>query len=152
LKTISNERGFTLIEALIAMVILTIALVSLAELMAITLRMQMLGRNQTAALRLAQDKIDELMTQNFNTNASVAISDPDSLTEDVANFFDTPQDADGNNLPFKRRWKVEAGPVDGAVPANSVRVLTVRIIPIVNDYRTSPPIDLTTLIRCWPCA
>jgi Tfp pilus assembly protein PilV len=47
LKT-SNERGFTVIEALFAIVILTISLVSLAELMAITLRMQMLGRNQTA--------------------------------------------------------------------------------------------------------
>ena len=79
---ISNERGFTIIEALFAIVILTIALVSLAELMAITLRMQMLGRNQ----------------------------------------------------------------------ANPVRVLTVRVIPTVNDYRTSTPVEVVTLIRCWPCA
>ena len=49
----SNERGFTVIEALFAIVIMTIAMVSLAELMAITLRLQMLGRNQTAAARLA---------------------------------------------------------------------------------------------------
>ena len=55
------------------MVIMTVAMVSMAELMAITLRLQMLGRNQTAAARLAQDKIDELMTQNFNTAATVAI-------------------------------------------------------------------------------
>ncbi len=51
---------------------MTIALVSLAELMAITLRLQMLGRNETAAVRLAQDKIDELMTQNFNTALTVS--------------------------------------------------------------------------------
>ena len=36
------------------MVILTVALVSMAKLMAITLRMQQLGRNQTLAMRLAQ--------------------------------------------------------------------------------------------------
>jgi prepilin-type N-terminal cleavage/methylation domain-containing protein len=143
----SNDRGFTLIEVLIAMVILTVALVSLAELMAITLRMQMLGRNYTAAVRLAQDKVDELMTQNFNTAATVAIGG--NLTMDVANHFDDPSDG-GNNV-YKRRWTVAAGPADPGVPANSIRVLTVRVIPLVNDLRTAPPTDLTTIIRCWPC-
>lgn len=125
------------------MVILTVALVSIAELMAITIRMQMLGRNQTQAARLAQDKIDELMSQNFTTNASVAIGG--SLNADVANYFDAPSGL------YKRRWQVSAGPVDPPVPANSLRVLTVRIIPVVNDLRTSTPTDITTLIRCWPC-
>ena len=131
------------------MVILTIALVSMAELMAITLRMQMLGRNQTAAARLAQDKIDELMTQNFTTNPSVAIGG--SLTANVNNYWDTPTDADGNTLGYGRRWQVEAGPADPGVPANSVRLLKVRITPLVNDLRTAVPVDVTTLIRCWPC-
>lgn len=139
----SNERGFTIVEVLIAMVILTVALVSIAELMAITIRMQMLGRNQTQAARLAQDKIDELMSQNFTTNASVAIGG--SLTADVANYFDDP------STLYKRRWQVSAGPVDPPVAANSLRILTVRIIPVVNDLRTSTPTDITTLIRCWPC-
>ena len=150
----SNERGFTVIEALFAIVILTISLVSLAELMAITLRMQMLGRNQTAAARLAQDKIDELMNANFNTAATVAIGG--SLTADQANHWDMA----GNNL-YRRRWTVAAGPSDPAVAAavaagtlvaNPVRILTVRVIPVVNDQRTSTPVEVTTLIRCWPCA
>jgi prepilin-type N-terminal cleavage/methylation domain-containing protein len=146
----SDDSGFTLIEALIAMVILTVALVSMAELMAITLRMQMLGRNQTAATRLAQDKIDELMTQNFTTNPSVAIGG--SLTGvPLVNFSDTPTDANGNTLGYTRRWQVQAGPADPGVPANSVRLLTVRITPVVTDLRTAPPVDVTTLIRCWPC-
>ena len=86
----TDDRGFTLVEVLIAMVILTVALVSMAELMAITLRMQQLGRNQTAAARMAQEKIDELMNANFTTNASVAIGG--SLTANVANFNDVPRD------------------------------------------------------------
>ncbi len=48
------------------MVILTIGLVSLAELLAISLRMQQLGRNETAAIRLAQDKLDQLSVLNFD--------------------------------------------------------------------------------------
>jgi prepilin-type N-terminal cleavage/methylation domain-containing protein len=146
----SNDRGFTLVEVLVAMVILTIALVSMAELMAITLRMQMLGRNQMTATRLAQDKIDELMTQDFDANPSVAIGG-NLEADDDANYFDTPTDADGNSLGYGRRWKVEPGPADDGVPANSVRILKVRVTPIVNDLRTAPPIDMTTLIRCWPC-
>ena len=141
----SNERGFTVIEALFAIVIMTIALVSLAELMAITLRLQMLGRNQTAAARLAQDKIDELMTQNFNTALTVSIGG--SLDGNEANHWDTTEGG-----LYTRRWVIAAGPVDPPVPANSVRVLTIRVIPTVNDLRTSTPVEVTTLIRCWPCA
>ena len=149
----SNDRGFTLIEVLIAMIVLTVALVSLAELMAITLRMQMLGRNQTAAIRLAQDKVDELMNQNFNTSPSVAIGG--SLTADVANHFDAPSPL------YKRRWVVAAGPADpdvvaaaALVPPQAVlpRLLTVRIIPLVTDNRSSTATEITTVIRCWPCA
>lgn len=148
----SNERGFTVIEALFAIVIMTIAMVSLAELMAITLRLQMLGRNQTAAARLAQDKIDELMTQKFTTVPAVAIGG--NLEANEAPYFDTPSGL------YTRRWVVAAGPEDdgvaaavaaGKLVANPVRILTVRVIPTVNDLRTSTPVEVTTLIRCWTC-
>lgn len=151
----SNERGFTLVEVLIAMIVLTVALVSLAQLMAITLRMQMLGRNQTAAIRVAQDKIDELMPLNF-TNAQLSIGG--SLTADAANHFDS------TDPLYRVRWTVAAGPADPGVAANSVRILTVRVIPLTSltvaqggtrtraDNRTATVTDITTLVRCWPCA
>ena len=60
----------------------------MAELMAVTLRLQQLGRNQTAATRLAQDKIDELMSRNWAAAPQLAVGG--SLTADVANHFDTP--------------------------------------------------------------
>ncbi len=129
----TNERGFTLIEVLIAMVILTIAMVSMAELMAITIRMQMMGRNETAAIRLAQSKVDELVAVNF-TNASVAVGG--SLTTDVATYNDAP--ANG----FARRWAIAA-----IAGETRVRTLTVRITPTVNDRRTNGVVELTTIIR-----
>jgi len=129
----TNERGFTLIEVLIAMVIMTIALVAMAELMAITLRIQMLGRNETASVRLVQSKIDQLVAVNF-TNASVAIGG--SLTSDVANYNDTP------TAGYKRRWQIAA-----IAGETRVRTLTVTIIPAVKDNRTTRSVQLTTIIR-----
>lgn len=128
-----GERGFTLVETLIAMVILTVGLVSMAELMAITLRMQMMGRNETAAIRLVQSKIDELVAVDF-ANATVAVGG--DLDTDVANYNDDP--ADG----FHRRWEIAA--ITGET---NVRTLTVRIIPERNDRRTTAQVQLTTIIR-----
>ena len=129
----TDEGGFTLVEVLIAMVILTVALVSMAEMMAITLRMQMLGRNETAAIRLVQSKMDELVAVNF-TSATVAVGG--SLTADVANYFDAP--ADG----FSRRWQIAA-----IAGETRVRTLTVRVTPTLNDRRTNAQIEIATIIR-----
>ena len=116
------------------MVIMTIALVSMAEMMAITLRMQMMGRNETAAVRLVQSKIDELVAVNF-TSATVAVGG--SLTTNVTNYNDAlPNDG------FTRRWQIAA-----IAGETRVRTLTVRVTPTVNDRRTNAVIELTTIIR-----
>ena len=126
----NNERGFTLIEVLIAMVILTVALVAMAELMAITLRMQMLGRNETAAVRLVQSKIDQLVAVNF-TNADRRHVGG-SLTADVTNYIDTPTPASSGAGRSRR------------LPARrECATLTVRVIPDVNDAAPTQAVELT---------
>lgn len=122
-----------------ATVILSVGLVSLAEIMAITVRMQMLGRNQTSAVRLAQDGLDRLMSLNFDAAPEIQLSASDTLASDVANYFDTP--APG----YTRRWFVAPGP--DANP--NLRQVTVRIIPETVDRRTSTPVDLISVIRRW---
>lgn len=116
------------------MVILTVALVALAEMMAITLRMQMMGRNETAAVRLIQAKIDQIVNLDFATNTATNVGG--SLTSDVTGYWDPA--ATG----FKRRWQIEA--ITGQT---RVRKLTVRIIPTILDKRTNAEIELSTFIR-----
>lgn len=130
----SREDGFTIIEVLVAMVILTVALVALAEMMAITLRMQMMGRNETAAVRLIQAKIDQIVNVNFTTTTSANVGG--SLTSDVTSYFDTPA------AGFKRRWQISA--ITGET---KVRKLTVKIIPTILDKRTNADVELSTIIR-----
>ena len=123
------------------MVILTVGLVALAGLLAVSLRMQQLGRNETQAVRLAQDKLDQLNALNFDTALTIQIGG--SLTADVANHFDTPLDVNGNALPYQRRWLVAAGP-DGDA---NLRQITIRLIPTLTDHRTTSAFEMITIIR-----
>jgi len=137
----TEERGFTLIEVLVATVILTVALVALAEMMAITLRMQMLGRNQTNAARLAQSKMDQLIGSVMNWDTAADIQIGGSLATSEANYNDAPEDG------WIRRWVVTAGPVDPGSDAGDLRVVTIRVIPVVSDNRATATVELTTILR-----
>lgn len=135
---------------MVALVLCIVGLLSMAQLMAITLRMQQLGRNSTSISRLAQDKIDELTTVGF-TNAQMACGG--SLTADVAGHNDRPVDAtlaaQDKRTNYKRRWVVSTGPDGNATdPARHLRAVTVRIIPDNKDSRINVQnFDLQTVIR-----
>ncbi len=125
---------------MVSMVILTIGLVSLAELLAVTMRLQQLGRNETTAVRLAADLMDHLRGQNFDSSANIQIGG--SLTGDVANYNDT--------VPgYRRRWVVAAGPASAVGAEPNLRQVTVRVIPEVTDGRTASTYELVTIIHRW---
>ena len=126
-------------EVLVAMVIMTTALVALAGLMAITVRMQMQGRNETAAMRMVQSKIDQLVAVDFYPVDKPIVAVGGSLTSDVTGYYDDPQSG------YHRRWQVESLGTTGQLPR--VRKLTVKIIPVVADRRTNAEVQLTTIIR-----
>ena len=113
-----HEDGFSLIEVLIAMLIVTIGLVSVAQLMAVTTIVHSDARETSIATELAQAKLDQLTGMNLASDAAVQITpaSPDSLESNVADYFDEP--ATG----ITRRWKVEAG------PTTNTRLLTLRVI------------------------
>lgn len=133
-----DERGFTLLEALVAAVVLTVALVAVAELLAVSVRMQQLGRNSGEAVRLAQDKFEELMKLDFATSPAIQVSGADTLASNVASYFDVPP---GSGCT--RRWRVQPG------PNALLRVVTVRVIPDSPDARIGGPFTLTMVLRSW---
>ena len=132
-KRLRGDSGFTLVEVLVSMLILTIGMLAIAALLAVATQMAMGAREAGRSTRLAQDKIDELMKSNFTTAPAIAIGG--DLTTDVANYSETP--LDGVTL----RWAVTAGPTD------DLRVLTLRVVNLRSEqYRES---DLVTIIRKW---
>lgn len=122
------------------MVILTVGLVALAELLAVTMRLQQLGRNETSAVRLAEDLMDQLRSQNFDSSASIQIGG--SLTANVTSYNDT--------VPgYRRRWLVAAGPASAAGAVPNLRQVTVRVIPDVVDNRVASTYELVTIVHRW---
>src|SRR6188768_2568470 len=68
-----NDEGFTLVEVLISMVVLTVGLGGIAALLAITTQMHIGARESARSTRLAQDKFDDLMKLNFDADPEVAV-------------------------------------------------------------------------------
>jgi hypothetical protein len=115
--------------------VLTVGLVGVAQLLTLSTRMHQVGRDSTEAVRLAQDKVEELMKMNFATSPAVQIGG--DLAANAADHFDVPA-ASG----YTRRWQVAAGP--NAHPR--LRTVTVRLVP---DLPIGTAYEVTTVIRSW---
>ncbi len=130
-ERLRGDRGFTMVEVLVSMLILTIGMMAIAGLLAVTTQMTMGASESGRSTRLAEDKIDELMKLSFTADPEIAIGG--DLTADVADYSETP--LDGVTL----RWAVTAGPTD------DLRVLTMRVVNNRSEqYRET---DLVTMIR-----
>ena len=130
--TQSGDEGFTLVEVLISMVVLTVGLVGIAALLAITTQMHIGARESARSTRLAQDKFDDLMKLNF-ADPEVAVGG--SLDSDEDDYYEQPM------AGVTVRWAVAAGPTD------DTRVVTVRVLnERAQQYRTT---ELVTIIRQW---
>ena len=129
-----GEAGFSLVETMIASLVLTVGLVGLLQLLAVATVMHSDARHATTATLLAQAKIDELMKKNLTTAAAVQVGG--DLDANVTNYFDTPESG------VTRRWVVAAGPV-----ANT-RLLTVKVENKGGRVYGREQ-QLTTIIRQW---
>ena len=71
-----NAKGFTLIEVLIAMLILTVAILGFYNLYGVSIRTRMLNYNMSKALNIVHQRVDELKTTPYNN-----LSDGQSIVE-----------------------------------------------------------------------
>jgi prepilin-type N-terminal cleavage/methylation domain-containing protein len=91
-----HQHGFSLVEVLAATVILTVALMSLAQLFAISARGNVTARSNTYAALLAQQKIEQLraLTWGYDSNG-LPVSDLTTDTSDSASVNGCPPPAGG---------------------------------------------------------
>ena len=120
MKVSIDSTGFTLLEILVALVILSVSLLALAGLMTMTTRNNSYGSHITEAATFAQDKLEELRAVpwgNVNTGGD--------------------QRAGATGVNYIRNWNVVANSDD------SLRTITIRVD--WND-RTDHSIRLVSVI------
>ena len=104
---ISSESGFSLVEVLAATVILTVALMSLAQLFALSTRANFTARTNSFAALLAQQKMEQLrgLTWGFDVlNLPVSDLTSDTSTGDAVNGCPTPGGGGGGTGLSPSPW------------------------------------------------
>ena len=77
MKVLTNQKGFTLLELLISLVILAIGLLGLAGLHIAAIQGNVSGFKLSAASAIAQERIEELKTMDTTSAALTAGNHPD---------------------------------------------------------------------------
>lgn len=145
------RRGFTLLEVVVALGLLTGGFLAVAQLLAVASRVSQLSRAATMATGLAARQLEHLQSLSWGcaadgtTVGDVAMSPPGALEVNTAGFVDYLDDGgmavgSGVSPPagamFIRRWSVE--PDDGRVPP-----WTILLRVVVLRREVSPARDLS---------
>ena len=117
-----NTKGFTLVECVIAIVLVTIGLAAVFSLLTVCLRTEVISRELGVANSLSRSKIEELKNSTRVVGGN--------LTANVAGYYDNP------NLKYTRRWQISA---------DSMQTQTVTVVMIPNTAGARlPEVKLTT--------
>lgn len=141
MRTTSRKRaGFTLIELMIAIVMLSFGLLGMAGLMVSSTQVQQLSTSRSQMTTVAESKLEELRSYGMT-----AATDPlrtrlnvgGSLVAPTAGYADSAQ-APGGRW-FYRRWQI-SNDIAG------MRRVNLRIVPRSDDRYTPRQVQFTTLV------
>jgi len=138
LKT-SKEKGFTLIENMIALAVLTITLLGVAQLMAIAVRQTALARFETMAATIAQSKLEELRavynneleTETDSSDLTAGSHGPATMT------LAAPAYSSMGDSQFQVSWAV--------IASGTRKIVSVTIEPQVPSGLNSTNFSLTAI-------
>lgn len=120
-----RAAGFSLLECVIAIVIVAVGLLAVAALSAVAIQGENFAFSSTQATILASGKVEELKVGTLTNGGS--------LTTNATGYSDTP------NIYFFRRWQIADGPA-------GTKEITVAVVPqaAADKVRTT---QIKTLVR-----
>ena len=135
-ETKRRDGGFTLIEVLIAIVILSVGLLSLAQMMVLATRSNTLSGRMTSSAALAREQLERLKAAPFYVNPAVRTRNPvlldggdvDAGGGNYVQFYDADGQsvAPGNGL-YEVRWEITSV-VSPGLPLEMLEI-RVRCLP-----------------------
>jgi|SRR5438477_4980922 len=134
MSTTRDQAGFTLVEALIAIVVLVFGLLAVTNLMVIGASSNSVANQSSATTALASEQLERLKAVPFNTLAVGG-----SLTSDSTNFF-RDDNIDGVG-PIHTRWQL-------AQPNSQTFFIQVRSEPDGGLMRSRARADFSTFRTC----
>ena len=106
----AESRGFSLIEVVLAMLILTFAILSLAELFILSVKVNNTSRDSTSAASIGAEKMEELKRTPYAELTPGGSLDPEEPVEDFHEM---------GTGDFLILWKIEADtPIAGVKKIN----------------------------------
>jgi len=119
-KSLKHQSGFTLIEVLVGITILTIGLLGVAKMQISAMQGNFMSSSTSTALALAQEKMEELMTQSY-THADLADSNtgndaPATNLMPITSITDIDHSdtvSIYNQGTFSRIWNIADHPLSG---------------------------------------
>lgn len=101
-RTREKSNGFTMIEVLVGIVLLSIGILGVAQMQIMTINSNKLANQRTTAITLAQDKAEFLRTIPYSQIGNPPLSDTSGI--------------------FTRSWVVENN-----LPANNMKRVTITV-------------------------
>jgi Tfp pilus assembly protein FimT len=138
----AREAGFTLVEAMMALVILVFGLIAVSNLMIVAMNSSLTANQVTSSASLCSQQMDALKATPFDTlTAGCAGTSCGGIASDVNNYNVT-QKVQGVGI-FKIRWQVT--PITGQAQLYFVQVRCQAIGSLLASRTVT---DLTTFRSC----
>lgn len=132
----TSTWGFSIVEMIVAMMILSVGVLAMSSLMTAVSRSQIRATGRIEATEVLESKLEELRAvAAAGTSDTLQLAMGGSLTTAQVNHADTTQS--GSGRWFVRLWLVEAGPA-------GTRKVRVRAEAREEGLFDPPPVDITT--------
>jgi type IV pilus modification protein PilV len=136
----SNQKGFSLIEILIAITVFAIGILAVGRMQITAIKGNSFANDLTKATTLAQDRMEELIGLSYDDTDSL----DDTDTDDEAGLDDTNAAADHNdpNNPVDGRYNIFWN-IATDYPINNTK--TIKVIVRWTDRGTPKGVSITSI-------
>jgi prepilin-type N-terminal cleavage/methylation domain-containing protein len=147
----SGEQGFTLVEVMIAIVILAYGLLVLAQMMVVATNANALSGRMTATAALAKEQLELLKAAPFYTNPAVINQGSVNPMLQVGGDLDTDQSAGG--VDYFQYYDERGQPMIPNQPGGAMYVVRWQVQQIIPPLNGALPLAMLRIsVRCMGTA